>query len=400
MYAEDMPTQLNGTVSVWSNSPEAPTGYGVQVSQLLPRLKRAGLDVAMLSNYGQEGSKSTIKTPQGKIPHFPRGVDAYSNDVAPIDHMLYAKNYPDQKDLFLSLYDVWVMTSDNYNKLTNIASWVPVDHVTIPPKVERWLRKDNVTPIAMAPNGSNEMSAKGIDHLYVPHSIDTKIYKPNSKDINGKSASEYLGSKDRFLVGMVAANKASGMTHRKAFGENILAFSLFQKKHPDAMLYIHTEPHGLTNGWNLFALLDACGVDKESVVFPNPTDYRFGYEPKHLASIYAEMDVLLAPSLGEGFGVPTMEAQACGTRVIGSNWAATPELLSDDSWLVEGQPLWDSAQLAWWKTPSVPSIVSALEEAYKSGGGHSEKSAQFAKQFDVETVWNKHWIPALEKLLS
>src|SRR6056297_2344965 len=126
-----MPTQLKGTVSVWSNSPESPTGYGVQVSQLLPRLKRAGLDVAMLSNYGQEGSKTNIKTPNGKIPHFPRGVDAYSNDVAPTDHLIWSAQNPTQKDLFLSLYDVWVMTSPNYEKLSNIASWVPIDHITI-----------------------------------------------------------------------------------------------------------------------------------------------------------------------------------------------------------------------------------------------------------------------------
>ena len=400
MYAKDMPTQLKGTVSVWSNSPDAPTGYGVQVSHLLPRLKRAGLDVAMLSNYGQEGSKSTIKTPHGKIPHFPRGLDAYSNDVAPIDHLVQAKKYPDQKDLFISLYDVWVMTSENYKEINSIASWVPFDHINIPPKVEKWLRKDNVTPIAMAPNGSRDMEAKGIEHLYIPHSVDTSTYKPTSKEINGKSAAEYLGSKDKFLVGIVAANKASGMTHRKAFGENLLAFSLFQKKHPDAMLYIHTEPHGLTNGWNIFALLDACGIDKSSVVFPHPLEYRFGYDPKHLATLYTEMDVLLATSLGEGFGVPAMEAQACGTRVIGSNWAATPDLVSDESFLVDGQPLWDSAQLAWWKTPSVPAIVEALERAYNSGSKHSQKSVEFAQQFDVEKVWQKYWMPALEKLLS
>jgi glycosyltransferase involved in cell wall biosynthesis len=109
---------------------------------------------------------------------------------------------------------------------------------------------------------------------------------------------------------------------------------------------------------------------------------------------------MLATSYGEGFGVPTMEAQACGTRVIGSNWAATPDLVSEDSWLVDGTPAWDSGQNAWWQTPNIPSIVKALEEAYAEDRGKSQVAIDFAKEFDVENVWKKYWLPTLGKLLA
>jgi glycosyltransferase involved in cell wall biosynthesis len=112
------------------------------------------------------------------------------------------------------------------------------------------------------------------------------------------------------------------------------------------------------------------------------------------------MDVMLAPSLGEGFGVPTVEAQACGTRVIGSNWAATPDLISPDSWLTEGQLTWDAGQDAWWMTPNVSSLVNALEEAYKAERGTSQVAVDFASQFDVEKVWTESWLPLLRKLLK
>jgi glycosyltransferase involved in cell wall biosynthesis len=112
------------------------------------------------------------------------------------------------------------------------------------------------------------------------------------------------------------------------------------------------------------------------------------------------MDVLLAPSFGEGFGVPALEAQACGTRVIGSNWAATPDLISEDSWLTDGQLTWDSGQDAWWQTPSVSSLVNALEEAYKAERGPSQVAIDFASQFDVEKVWDTYWMPILRKLLK
>ena len=118
------------------------------------------------------------------------------------------------------------------------------------------------------------------------------------------------------------------------------------------------------------------------------------------AAVYAAMDGMLVASYGEGFGSPTGEAQACGTRVIGSNGAATPDLVSDDGWLVDGQPRWDAGQDAMWQTPSVPSIVEALEQAYKAERGPSQVAIDFAKQFDVETVCNKYWLPVLGKLLK
>jgi glycosyltransferase involved in cell wall biosynthesis len=205
---------------------------------------------------------------------------------------------------------------------------------------------------------------------------------------------------DSFVVGVVAANKASGLVHRKAYGELILAFSIFAKDKPDAVLYLHTDSFGQAGGWNLLNILASLGVKKEQVIFPNPQDYRFGLSQTDLAALYTRMDVMLAPSLGEGFGVPTVEAQACGTRVIGSNWAATPDLVSPDSWLTEGQLTWDSGQDAWWMTPNVSSLVNALEESYKAERGTSQVAIDFAAQFDVEKVWDTYWMPLLRKMLK
>lgn len=391
---------LSGAISVWSNSYGSPTGYGVQAQLLVDRLVRDGADVAMLSNYGLEGTLSTINTPYGKVQHFPRGMDLYSNDVAPNDHKMFASKHPQLKDLFISLYDVWVMKSPQYDKMRQIAAWTPLDHVTIPPQVEAFLKKPNVRPLAMAPHGVRQMNAVGIECDYVPHAIDTKKLKPTEKLRSGLKPRDLMGAGDKFVVGMVAANKASGMVHRKAFSENLLAFSIFYKKHPDSMLYLHTDPMGRAGGWDLPSLLKSLSIPDDAVAFPDPNDYRFGLDPEDLAAFYTSFDVLLATSYGEGFGVPTIEAQACGTRVIGSSWAATPDLVSEDSWLVGGMPSWDSAQNAWWQLPSPTSIAQALEEAYYANRGTNQASIDFVQQFDVETVWRDHWLPVLTKLLA
>ena len=207
------PTQkLKGTVTVWSNSPGESTGYGQQAEYLVNRLKRDGANVAASSNYGSEGSLKTFKTPYGEIPVYPRGLDPYSNDVGPMHHAHWKARNPEQPDCLITLYDVWVLKGKAWDSI-NIGSWTPVDHAGLTAGVEAWLRKENVTPIAMALNGVRAMEAKGIECEYVPHGIDTKIFKPTDK-IQGMNVREYMGLTDEFVVGMNAANKSSGLIHR------------------------------------------------------------------------------------------------------------------------------------------------------------------------------------------
>lgn len=53
-----------------------------------------------------------------------------------------------------------------------------------------------------------------------------------------------------------------------------------------------------------------------------------GYVPdEHLVYFYNAADALLFPSYYEGFGLPPLEAMACGTPVIASNGGALPEVV-------------------------------------------------------------------------
>lgn len=392
--------KLQGAVSIFSNSYGVPTGYGQQTMYMVDRLKRQGLDVANISNFGLEGMRSIIHTPYGPVEHFPRSFHQYSQDTIVVDHMTFVNSVADRADfpnVLFTLYDVWVLESPHYASLQDIWSWVPVDHVTLPPRVKAWLEKSNVLPIAMAPWGKEILEKEGVECEYVPHGIDTKILRPTDVLSSGQTLTDYWKSGDRFVVGMVAANKSNGLVHRKSYNENLLAFSIFYNRHPDAMLYLHTDVTGSGIGWNLIELLKSLGVPPEAVTMVNPVEYRYGSKQQDLAAYYSGMDVLLAASMGEGFGVPTIEAQACGTRVIASNWAASKDLVSEDSWLVGGNPVWDSHQNAWWQNPRVEDIVTALEAAYQTGKGRSEASIKFASQFDVEKVWQRDWMPLLRK---
>lgn len=392
-----MPTyeKLRGQIAIASNSPGMPTGYGQQTEYLVDRLVRHGLDVAVFSNYGLEGEIVTRKTPNGSYKVYPRGWAPHSQDVLTpwFREFTAGKSNPAR---LLTLYDVWVYNDAPIE--ADVLAWVPLDHVTLPPMVGQFLRRDNVSAIAMSPHGQRQLEQEEIPSKYIPHGIDTTVFKP-TKNMRGKSFRDWIDvDSNTFLVTIVSANKADRVLHRKALAEQILAFSMFVQKYPNSFLYLHMDATPAIGGFDIAALLKATGVPKSKVAVADRDQLRIGYDRKDLAAIYSASDVLLCVSMGEGFGIPTVEAQACGTRVITSSWAASQDLAGPDSFLVEGQPFWHDLQSAWFQIPLVSSIVAALEKAYESERGMSESSIEFAQQFDVNRVWVSNWMPMLREI--
>jgi glycosyltransferase involved in cell wall biosynthesis len=267
-----------------------------------------------------------------------------------------------------------------------IVSWAPVDHMALTGEVESWLRRDNVTALAMSQHGQQAMQDRGIDCFYIPHALE-KHWKPSAPVDD-----PWPG---RFVVTIPNANKGV-LPSRKAWGENILAFSVFAKRHPEALLYLHTEAKAQA-GIDLVALTKACGIPKDQVQFADQYQHRIGVPDEVMARIYTRSDVLLSASAGEGFGLPVLEAQACGTRVIVSNFSAQPELVGD-GWICEVQPQWNPTQLQWFATPLVHSIVEALEAAFAAGGGRSQQAVEFANGYRADDVFAAGWVPLLESL--
>jgi len=61
-----------------------------------------------------------------------------------------------------------------------------------------------------------------------------------------------------------------------------------------------------------------------------------GYIPdEDLPALYSAADLFAFPSLYEGFGLPVLEAMACGTPVVTSNSSSLPEVVGDAALLVD-----------------------------------------------------------------
>lgn len=385
------------TVLWHSNAPWSGTGYGTQTRQVTERMKRDGHAIAINANYGLQATKMTWED----MPIYPMGVESYSNDTVRANFANWKAENPDNPAHVFVLFDAWTMPKKMYEGVP-VSVWTMVDHQPIPPAVLQVLQWDNVTPIAVTQFGLEQMQRAGLDDaIYIPMAIDTDLYKPTSHYDN-KTGRELMGfTEDHFVVSLINANKSSGAagTHRKAWGENLLAASIFAASHDDVRIYLHTERFGNHGGLELNVLLKAVGLQAEQFKFIGQHAMHNGIPNEAMAAIYTATDVLLAPTLGEGFGLTLLEAQSCGTVAICNNFSAQPELLGD-GWMTEGQPFWDGAQLAWFNTPNIPSIVDGLEAAYARGRGRSDKARQHAMQYDADRVWSEYWRPYLAQLAT
>ncbi|GAB4423726.1 MAG: glycosyltransferase family 1 protein [Anaerolineae bacterium] len=121
---------------------------------------------------------------------------------------------------------------------------------------------------------------------------------------------------------------------RKNLGRLLEAFQTLLADFPNLHLVLIGK-----RGWlvdDFFSRLQELGL-AERVIFPG---YIAGED---LPAVYQLARLLAYPSLYEGFGLPPLEAMACGTPVVCSNAASLPEVVGDAGLLV--QPT-DTAALA------------------------------------------------------
>jgi len=71
----------------------------------------------------------------------------------------------------------------------------------------------------------------------------------------------------------------------------------------------------------------------------------FGFVPdRTLAALYRMTSVFAFPSLYEGFGLPPLEAMACGAPVVTSRISSLPEVVGDAALLVDPYSVEDIAR--------------------------------------------------------
>lgn len=380
-----------------SNAPYVPTGYGNQSALFTPLLKADGYDVIQTPTYGHQGAPIVVNGVSIRSTSF----ENVGNDVLPL-HRLRLK-----PDLMIGLYDIWGMSQDVAQAVGDIfASWCPVDREPLAVWVKRRL-KDIRWKLAMSCHGEQMMLEAGFkDVFYIPHGVDTKTFQPIAER---EVLRQRLGWDGHFVVMMNAANKVL----RKNIHVVIQAFAQFVKQHPDAKLYLHTYPYAHMKGLDLPACVSFYGLtthapygdvsrDDAQVMFPDFYRYQQSLiSSAQLNEFYNGADVLLAPSRGEGFGIPVVEAQSAGCPVIVTNFSAQTELcgagmMIEPAWLEYTDQGGEMAMI------SPKDVIASLEWAYsqRTNAGLREQARTFAMDYDFIKVYKDHWQPALDVMLD
>lgn len=368
-----------------SVAPWVKTGYGIQTDLFTQRLARnLNHEVAVYAYSGIESG--TLKIDNRLIlPRLP----SERSRVGDYSLKSHAQHW--DAELVITLTDIWAISPDQLTGLPWVP-WFPIDHDPIPPRVLNLLRAVNTLPMVFSKFAVQQLEQQDIDCLYIPHGCHPLYLQDISRPEVRK---ETFALDEHFLVGMVGIN--NGYPSRKALPEAIHAFKRFRQDVPNAVLYLHIDPMA-PGGIDLQTLLNE--LPEDSYLVPSTYEYQLGFSETYMRDLYASFDVLLSPSMGEGFGVPIIEAQALGTPVIVSDFTAMTENCFFGE-LVTGLPFYTS-QNSYQLLPSVDSIVDALHKVHNySPQEFSDNSAlaiqKIRQLFNPDQITEEYWGPALIK---
>lgn len=157
----------------------------------------------------------------------------------------------------------------------------------------------------------------------ISHGVDNKTFKPlkpnKIDEIKRKNSMENM-----FVVGFVGRNQP-----RKSHSVLMKAYKKFAEGKRDVSLYFHcdlNDPSG--QGVNLNGMVR--DYSPSNFMFTKMQSFKYGVTDKVLNEIYNCFSVHAPISSGEGFGIPTLEAAACGVPNILTDYTTSAELLGLD----------------------------------------------------------------------
>ena len=168
----------------------------------------------------------------------------------------------------------------------------------------------------------SEFSAERLSHFFpslknrlevIPNGVSARFFSPVSAE--GETALIALGLTNRSFVLL-----PRGLHYRKNAELVLALWPQLKQRHPELMLVVssHCEPLYAARARALGSSVRLTGFVSDET----------------LCSLYHAARVVWFPSRYEGFGIPVLEAMACGTPVVASNNSSLPEIAGDAACLV------------------------------------------------------------------
>ena len=201
------------------------------------------------------------------------------------------------------------------------------------------------------------------NRITVIYESASPIFRPLNKGEVTERIRSRFGVEDDFLLFV------STIEPRKNVPNLLRAFRLLlDNYHPKAKLLLAGEKGWLSE--EAFELADELGLGEDALFLGRVST-------EELLWLYNGARALVAPSLYEGFGLPPLEAMACGTPVVTSNLSALPEVVGDAGVLVDPRDV-DALAVALWRILSDEQLrASLIDKGFKRAAVFSwDKAAQ------------------------
>lgn len=373
---------------IWySTAPFVGVGYGVLSRALVHRMIADGHQVKIATKH-HLGGRIVVE-----------GIEIFDgNEIGLINTIGETEGY----DYIISVMDTWVLANRE-----SFRNWVAInllDTEFMHQDMIKALRK-SLYQGGVSKHGVRELERTGFKPFYTPLGVDTKLFKPDP--ILRRDFREKRGwDENTFVIGLVGINY---ITDRKNIIGTLRAFQGFHKRHPNSVLFLHTDIMGSgTQGHPLGWVINSCGFEKEGagpVQFVDQKRYHlWDISQEELARAYNAFDVFCLPSQGEGFGLPWLEAQACGCPIISVDTTSGGEL-NFSGWLIPAlEDYYQFSTLLAWYVKAPPSAIDGmLEKAYKEWESgkikrRQKKARKGALEYDWDVVYAKYWRPMLQAL--
>jgi glycosyltransferase involved in cell wall biosynthesis len=197
-----------------------------------------------------------------------------------------------------------------------------------------------------------------------PCAIDQAMFNPGDRSASRERVREACQLEDYILsVGRIEPRK-----NHKALVESY-AYLKSKGKQLPKMVFLGGKDFGYQE---LAALIQAKGLEQEIV-------FLHGISDQMLPHLYRAALVMAYPSFAEGFGIPPLEAMACGCPVITSGTTALEEVVGDSGWIIDpGQ--WPTLAQALLEAVQDPS----RRETYAAMG--MKRAEQFSWEASARTL--------------
>jgi len=163
----------------------------------------------------------------------------------------------------------------------------------------------------------------------IHHGVDHDRFRPLERDAARRTVEDAFGLDGRYVLYI------SNHQRKKNTERLVEAFAQVAAQDDDVQLVL--------TGWHTprFALVEEL-IDLLQL---RPRVRVLGHVPDEtLPALYTSAEVFVMPSLHEGFGLPVLEAMACGTPVVAANAYSLPEVSGDAAELIDPYDVDDLAR--------------------------------------------------------